>query len=150
MSAANELPSPGGAGRRPTKAALEYEHLSKKTRIELVGAKNDHNYNQPAPQTPPPRLPSAEATPKHLESPQSPEPEPEPAVEAIAGEMDDCMAAMVLMFLSTRPNEGGQPSHETTTNESLRQQQQHAKLVAPSNNNYNGQRQQTGFAPAKG
>lgn len=97
MSAATEQQ------QQQLRPSQRYEHLSKKTRIELEGAKNDHNYNQPAPDSPPPlsRL-ATKTTQATRDSPQSPE--PEPAVEALAGQMDDCMAAMVLMFLSTRPN----------------------------------------------
>lgn len=109
-----------------------YEHLSKKTRIELVGAKNDHNYNQPAPETL--LLPPTSKRLPIRESPQSPE--PERAVEAIAGQMDDCMAAMVLMFLSTRPNEGGQPTKDDGSGSSSGR----SKLPASNNNNNNGQR----------
>lgn len=68
-----------------------YEHLSKKTRIELAGAANDHNYNLRRVDDKPS---SCQQQHQQLEGGQ----------ELAGGHMDDCMAAMVLMFLSCRPN----------------------------------------------
>lgn len=53
-------------------------HLSKKTRVELLA--NDHNYSAVAP------------APANGNGPSG-------------GRMDDCAAAMLLMFLSSRPGE---------------------------------------------
>ena len=71
--------------------------MSKRTRIELLGARNDHNYSSTS------RL--------RLGDEREPdEGQAEPAREALegatgSGRMDDCTAAMVLMFLSSRPGE---------------------------------------------
>lgn len=87
-----------------------YEHLSKKTRIELVGATNDHNYNAKL-------APIGEggggAGNNNVDSSQQLATACDEQLDAEAGngQMDDCMAAMVLMFLSCRP--GGQLSEET-------------------------------------
>lgn len=82
-------------------------HLSKRTRIELIGAHNDHNYNLPSPKLGSSSSASSqsrgelEAMAKEalggLEAGQWAK---EPAEGAKEERMDDCMAAMVLMFLS--------------------------------------------------
>lgn len=81
------------ASQRAATGATNYNHLNKKVRrIELVAAANDHNYNM-RPGTI--KAPAEEAGPAVSVARGAPE----------DGHMDDCMAAMVLMFLSCRPGE---------------------------------------------
>lgn len=93
-------------------------HLSKRSRIELIGATNDHNYanlwahqlaNRPGQPVPKRQYPPTAGAP-------SPTGAHRPPPGAPTGEhMDDCMAAMVLMFLSCRPGDDDQQTHLSTS-----------------------------------
>jgi len=103
MSTSQAREFPAHQARYKDQVAIQYEHLSKKSRIELAGATNDHNYNLPAG--------SRNGSPAHDEhaaaaAVAAAAVAAEPALEA-GGHMDDCMAAMVLMFLSCRPQGEG-------------------------------------------
>lgn len=87
------------------------EHLNKRTRVELLAAENDHNYTQ---------LYGGPTAPIKI------------ANERLAnnaannnGRMDDCTAAMVLMFLSSRPGEEKQKQDQVASQH--QQQQSKAK-----------------------
>lgn len=83
------------------------KHLSKKTRIEQLA--NDHNYNLPLSQLAlrgqprPEEAAMALATQATSQTTEQAKTSLEPASNP--AQMDDCMAAMVLMFLSCRPGE---------------------------------------------
>lgn len=92
------------------KLGQRLEHLNKKSRIELLGAKNDHNYSSSASPPPPPQQQPPPATQSsQLINSNDNSTSQRAADDATSaspdgtGPMDDCTAAMVLMFLSSRP-----------------------------------------------
>lgn len=94
---------------------FDLQHLSKKTKYELLI--NDHNYNLRCEEEPAKPIAANGKPEKQRQTAECPAAASEHelaaealAVEAAGGRMDDCMAAMVLMYLSSNSGAEAKPA----------------------------------------